>query len=481
MYQRILFCVPPFPNKYGAPTHPHTGVGYLSEMLNINNIKTSFFDMRLGYKKEKVLEYIEEFKPDLIGVTMMTLYHRLAYELIHFIKNCCDIPVVIGGPHVSTLREKILEECEADFAVILEGEYPLLALCQGKGFSEIPGLIFRDNGRAVSNSVPQLIKNLDSMPHPTYRNCELKKYARKRIPIITSRGCPFECTYCPNGVAIGRGQRMRSAINVFNELSYWYKKGYRDFDFQDDNFTMNKNRVYELCDLMEDNSLKDLQLMCGNGIRADLVNEKILRRMYEVGFRSLAIGVESANTEVLKRCKKGETIEDIENAIEIACDIGYDVTLYFIVGLPGETLETLEDSIKLVYKYPVSAVSFFNLVPFPGTELYEWVEKNNYFNILPKDYLNSIAHWEPIPIFSTPEFTLEERKLALNKVNIVMQDMRKKDMEKKLGNGKLAKLFSFIIYSSYTNKFVVGTIQKFPLIKRLINYIMQRFNLRFYL
>lgn len=480
MFKRVLFCIPPFPNKYGAPTHPHTGVGYLSAMLDKYGIENDVIDMRLGYQFHDVHRKIKEFKPDLIGVTMMTYHHSLAYELVAQIK-ALGHKVIVGGPHVSSLRKVVLEECGADFAVKMEGEYPLLELCTIEDPKSIAGLIYRDEGEIIENSDQPPITELDKIPFPRYFKLSLSQYARKIIPIITSRGCPYRCTFCPIKVVMGRSYRFRSPDNVVDEIKYWYQRGYREFDVQDDNFTVRKERVHKICDLLERNSVRDLQIQCGNGIRANLVDRHLLERMYEVGFRSLAFGVESATPEVLKRVKKGENLDEIERAIEMACDIGYDVALFFIVGLPGETLQTIENSIKLACKYPISIASFYNLVPFPATELYEWAIENHYFVIEPQQYLNHIAHGESIPVIETPEFSVEERRKALAITQRVTQYIRRRDMERKLGNIPLAKMLGFLVYSSFINRVLFYLIQKSPTFKKIVNSLFQKLNIRVYI
>jgi len=411
-FKRVLLCVPPFPGIYEYPSAPLPATGYLESMLEKNKVVVDVIDMRLNYTIKNLLKKVEEFKPDLIGMTMMTYRHDVAYELVNQLKKAGHT-VVIGGPHVSTLRKKVLEECDADFAVKIEGEYPLLELCMGMDLKKIKGLIFRNNGEIIENEDRPPILELDKIPIPHYKHFELEKYKTKSIQIITSRGCPFFCIYCPVKVTMGRQFRVRSPENVVNEIKYWYKKGYRRFAFNDDNFTLFKKRVLEICDLIEKNNLKDLILGCPNGIRADKTDREVLKRMKEVGFRNFGIGVEAGTNRILKILKKGQTIEVVEKAIKNACDLGFDINLFFLIGSPGETLPDVKKSVNLALKYPISDVRFYNLIPFPETELYDWIEKNNYFLKDPKDYLNQIMQWENEPVFWTPEFSKDERREAL--------------------------------------------------------------------
>lgn len=476
MFKKVLFCIPPYPSKYGLPAHPHTGIGYLCQTLNDNGIETAIVDFRLGDGFEELHKRIKDFDPDLFGVTMMTYYHNLGYDIVKELKQY-NIPIVVGGPHVSTLKEQVLLECGVDFGFKMEAELALLDFCSDKPLESTPGLIYRKNGEILQNA-PQVIRDLNNIPFPKYAGLDLNRYTRKRLAVITSRGCPCLCTFCPIATVMGRQYRFRSAENVFLELEYWHKKGYRDFDFQDDNFTVDKTRVYAICDLIEKNGFNDLFMQCGNGIRADLATKELLERMKGIGFRSIAFGVESANPAVLKMVKKGETIEEIDNAVRIASEVGLDISLFYIVGLPGETKETLKDSINFALKYPVTTATFYNLIPFPGTELFEWVKNNNYFLIQPKDYLNTVAHMEFTPVFETPDFSAKERKEALVMCARLNDVIKRRDMAKKLGNSFLAKIAAWLVYGTILNKILFALI-KIEWIKRSANFLLLKLKLRF--
>jgi len=452
MFERILLCVPPFPGLWSYPSHPHTGIGYLSAMLDKEGIENDVLDMRLGYNLKDLLAKINKFKPDLVGLTIMTYRHGVAYELIEKIQNP-NYKIVVGGPHVSTMRSKVLEDCNANFAVKHEGEFTLLELCKGKPVSSIKGLIFRDNNEIIENEDRPFIKNLDSIPFPTYRKFELRKYDRKVIMIVTSRGCPYNCIYCPVKLTMGKAFRARSPENVVEEIKYWYARRYRIFEIADDNFTLYKDRVYEICDLIEKFNLRDLVIKCTNGVRADTVDRDLLKRMKQAGFNHLDFGVEAGNDKILRRIKKGIDIATIEQTIKNACELGYDVGLFFMVGHPSETPSDVRDSIKLALKYPVSYAYFYNIIPFPGTELFDWIKSNNYFIKNPDDYLNSFAHYDNVPLFETPELLSKERREFLIRTKKIQKDIQKEHMKRKLRTyGILSNIVADLIYSDRIHK-----------------------------
>ncbi|MCD4811303.1 radical SAM protein, partial [bacterium] len=246
----------------------------------------------------------------------------------------------------------------------------------------------------------------------------------KQIPINSSRGCVYECTFCPNKL-IGRKFRARSVNHFVDEIEYWYKKGYRQIAIDDDNFTLNKKRVYEICDEIERRDLTNLFIRCSNGVRADRVDRQLLARMKEIGVREIGFGVDGGNNKVLGYLKKGETIETIEQAIKDACELGFDVRLFFLVGTPHETKADIEDSIRLAKKYPVGLLNVNSPIPYPGTEMFDYVKEHNLFLTPPEEYLNNVAEEKPIPVFETPELPKEERIEMLTRFHQVERQVMK--------------------------------------------------------
>lgn len=474
-FKRVLLCTPHFPGRYGWPSAPYPATGYLSEFLTAHNIENDVIDLRLGKSIEDLKKKIAEFKPDLIGFSVMSYRRDMAYKYINAIKSP-DYKIVIGGAHASTVGAEVFKESIADFVIKGEGEFPLLELCNGNKLNEIKGLICKENGKIIENENRKFIYKLDDIPFPRYEKFELDKYARREIYIVSSRGCPQKCIFCPIKVCAGNVWRSRSAKNLFEELKYWYDRGYKDFKFSDDNFTLDRNRVMEICDLIEKSGMK-IRLMCQNGIRADRVDREMLKRMKEVGFTTVCIGVESASNKVLKTIQKGETLETIENAIKTSCEVGLDVGLFFMVGNPSETAEDVEKSMQLALKYPIRNANFYNVIPFPGTVLYEYVDKNNLWLKDKNTYLNTTAHFDD-PIFETPEFPAAERKRMLRKTLACERIIRKRDTVRKLKKfGPFANIIASILFSNLLYDRIIDIQGKHLWIKKLFIYIGNKFNL----
>lgn len=452
MFSRVLLITSPISHgRLRVPFNPPAGIGYIAEVLKENGVEYDILDLYFGRNLSNLPDKIEEFRPDLLGISMFTHQYKVGYALLKEIKTIFPkIKIVAGGPHVSTLREKVLEECkEIDLGVTMEGEQTMIELCRGKEYKEIKGLIFRDGGRIVYTGDRGFIEELDSLPFPKYEKFELSKYAEKYIPIVSTRGCPFRCIYCPVKVTIGKRFRARSAENVIKEIQFWYRRGRREFAFLDDNFTLIPERVYEICNLIKRYGLKDLRLSCPNGIRADKATREMLKAMKEAGFTHISFGVEVGNNRMLKIIKKDENIETIEKAIKNAIEVNLRITLFFIIGSPKEEWADIEDSLRLAQKYPVYSVKFYNLIPFPATELFSHLQERGYLIKPPAEYLNSVSSTMNEPVFATPELSVEQRKMAFRlgeKVGKVVLRRYFKNRLKYLG--LIGEIFAVFIASS---------------------------------
>lgn len=392
------------------------GIGYLSEFLTSRGVSNDVFDLNVIKNTEyRLHDKVSSSKSDIVGFSILGLNYKYNYDMMRNLKKKFpEIKIVAGGAHVSTMREDILKDCEAvDYAVTLEGEDTLLELINDIPLAEIKGLIYRDGQKIVYNGDRPFIQDLDSLPSPKYDKFNKAEYSTL-VSIFTSRGCPFECTYCPVQLVIGRRFIARSPRRVVDDMEFHYNRGYREFSFRDDNFTLVPERVDEICDEIERRRFKDLYLMCDNGVRADKIDYRLLKRMKDVGFKMIGLGVESGDDKILKSLKKSATVKIMEDAIKTACDLGYIVELYLLIGAPGETWEDFEKTVNLATKYPIMVASFYHILPYPGTELFEIAKKNNYLLRTPEEYLNDGSQRVNTPFISTPEFPYEIRKKAFD-------------------------------------------------------------------
>lgn len=424
-FGKVLLVSPPSLSRYGGLRVP-AGIGYIAQALHDNSIEYDYVDMRIGYSWRHLKKKVLAFEPDLVGFSMITLGYKKAYQIISDVKRLSpNSKVVAGGHHVTILKEKVLQECQdIDFGVVSDGEQTILELCRDTlSYEDIKGLIYRKGRDVLFTGERPPVKNLDEIAFPRFEKFNMRDYS-KQIPVHSSRGCVYQCTFCPNKL-IAREFRTRSEKNFVDEIEYWYKKGIRQFAIDDDNFALKKNRVYAICDEIEKRGLKDLFIRCSNGLRADSVDRQLLARIKEIGVREVGFGVDGGNNKVLGYLKKGETIETIEQAIKDACELGLDVRLYFLIGSPGETEADIEDSMRLARKYPVGLINVNNPIPYPGTEMYDYIKEHNLFIIPPEEYLNSVPEDKAIPVFATPELSKDERIRMLKRCDRVRRQILK--------------------------------------------------------
>ncbi len=433
---RVLLLYQVYSDELGS-SRPPLGTGYLAQALSEAHIPYDVVDMKLGHPESEVLKRVQSRFYEVIGVSVFTVGHRRFFDLIRRVKEVSPKSVTIaGGPHVTLLREQILRENpDLDFAQVGEAELSFVDFCQGVEPGKIPGLIWRKaTGEIVVNPTDWL-KDLTTIAWPRYTGFELDKYGGE-MGIITSRGCPYGCIFCSVGLTMGRKVRLRSPESVGNELEYWYRQGRRIFNFLDDNFTFSADHVYGVCDQIEKRGLTGLTLRASNGVRADKLTREMLVRLKSVGFRSFGIGVEAGNDRVLAILKKGETIAQIEKAIAMSCELGLEVSLFFVYGTPGETLADIEDSIRLAQKYPVFKADFYNLIPLPGTALCKWVDENQAWTGQPMELLNSMdknlrfSKDSGKPFFVTREIGYRERQLLARRLRSVTLNIQRKGIER---------------------------------------------------
>jgi len=316
---------------------------------------------------------------DLVGISTITPTAPEAYRLgDHF--RARGLPVVLGGPHVSFLPEEALEH--ADFVIRGEGErsFPLLvdALNGKASLEDVPGLSFRHNGRVRNNPLPELLEDLDSLPFPDFRLLDTGgrrlggPFGRQIIPLQTSRGCPFDCTFCSVTCMFGRRYRYRSTESVIAELERF--DGGRHFPFfYDDNFASNPRRAKELLRRMIDLGMRFRWM---TQVRSDVARDgELLDLMAAAGCTYLFLGFESVNPQALAEMRKGQSLAEIERAVREIRRRGIHVHGMFVFGFDADTPATVRATAEFAVRRRVDTVQFLALTPIPGTELFESLER----------------------------------------------------------------------------------------------------------
>lgn len=391
---KIILIRPNF-KRYLQP-NPPLGLGYLASALKEKGHKVILIDgqaMRLNNKE--IVNYIKKIKPDLIGISALSSHYDEMVKLSNLIKNdnqTKNIPLVLGGIHVSSLPEQSLIDSKADYVVIGEGELTLTELveCLEKhgDLSEIKGLIYWEDKKIKKNEERELIDNLDSIPFPAWHLMPPTKYPKDPhgheyirypyAPIITTRGCPFGCTYCASTNFWKRRIRLRSTKNIVDEIEFLVKKyGVKEIHIWDDNFTLIKNHVLGFCNEISKRNI-NITLKCPNGIRIDSLTPKILYNLRKIGLYQMALAVESGNQKILDNVKKQSNLKKISKILKIIKKFNIIARGFFMIGLPGDTIGTIYDTINFSLNNNFDFASFFIAQPLPGSEIFcEWIKNKD--------------------------------------------------------------------------------------------------------
>lgn len=414
--------------------YPPIGMAYLAAKLESLNIKVSIIDYVVGdFTPDTLRQKLIEEAPDLIGINCLSFNTGPSFEIARIAKAAFpQVPVVFGGHHPSADPVGTISNQEVDFAVIGEGEETLAELALaikngGAGFEAIDGLAFKDqSGRIVTNKPRNFIEDLDALPYPAYHLLDLEKYFKftdmhgivKRrdrfMPILTSRGCPYGCIYCSK--VFGYKFRSRSPEHVFNEILLLYQKyNVREIHIEDDTFNIDLKRAKEILDLIINNRL-DISIQFSSGLRSDLVDEELMTKIKKAGTFMVAFGIETASPRMMKSINKNLDLKKVEYAVDLAVSKGMWTWGYFLLGLPDETREEMEETISYACSSRLHVASFSTPIPYPGTKLFESLgEKKE--EMLKMFYAKELLHFgHPIARLSrVPDDELEKLRSVAKK------------------------------------------------------------------
>ncbi len=351
---KIAFIGPKWNTMVNA--YPSLGLAYLAAVAEQDGHEARIFDfgLRPCRSLEEEVQDVVDFKPDLVALTSMTTSYASVEESAAMLKEALDVTTIIGGPHATTLPDLTLENPNIDYLIYAEGEDIfqdfLRALDSGtQNWSDIEGLWYKEDGRVINGGERDLIKNLDALPYPARHLFDLDQYplyapdGEPMLTVLSSRGCPYNCSFCFKGI-VGRTYRQRNPDNIADELEYIIENyGVRNFYFIDDLFTIDVRRLDKILDHFIERNM-DIRWQCL--ARVDRVNPELLAKMYQAGCRQIHYGIESGNEEVLKRTAKHIRLDQVGDAVRWTEEAGIQSKGYFILGLPGDTEETMEETIE---------------------------------------------------------------------------------------------------------------------------------------
>ncbi|MBS3121385.1 radical SAM protein [Candidatus Woesearchaeota archaeon] len=410
---KIIFINPPFTNYvggikgYGGKSMPLNLTYLASYLISKGYENTSILDaeaLELSY--EQVLEHIKKEDPDIIGFTSPTPSFQQVVDLSNLIKQQNPhVKIIIGGPHSSALPLDTAKEPSLDFVCFGEGELTMLELVEfiEKGrtdYDKIDGLIYKEGEKIIQNKQRKLTENLDIFPFPVRNLVPRHLYYppptksvsdKKGTSMVTSRGCPFNCTYCVAKVVWTRRVRYRSVKNVVDEMEECVNKyNLGEFNIHDELFTANEKRVIELCKEIINRKL-DVGWVCM--ARVDTIHSKeMLEYMKKAGCGKIVFGFESGSQKILDLMKKGTTVEQAIRAVKLVKESGIKTSGNFMLGNIGETLETMRETIDMAKKLNTDTIAFFQTSPYPGTEIY--------YTALEKGYLRKDIQWKDFALLS---------------------------------------------------------------------------------
>lgn len=405
-----------------SPNEPYPlGLAYLDSVLQKNGMSVITKDYA-QWKEKEFLEdikgIIQRFNPQFIGISVMSMTRVSTYHAIKLIKSLNkEAKIILGGMHPSMMYKQLLENFPIDVVCIGESEETLPevinAFQENKSLRKIKGIAYKSNKKVLVNPKRELIRDLNSLPYPNHKAFMNKK--RSKVFILSSRGCPNLCSFCCLHLISHRIYRMRTYKSVVDEIEFIIKKfpNIQEIELVDDTFILNNQRVIDICKEIIKRGIKK-KFYCSGRVKP--VSKELFYWMEKAGFVEIRFGIESASKKIMKSIKKGISQEDIINVYNTIKPFKkIRVIKYLMVGFPGETEETINETIEFTKKLQkIIPMDFFTATPlwvYPGTEIYDIMKSKKKIN---DDYWISENH---CPLF-TVEHSEEKLKQMANKIAI---------------------------------------------------------------
>ncbi len=328
------------------------------------------------------LAQILSFNPDLVGFSATTSGFLDGYDLATAIKaRRPDIPIIFGGVHISALKGVLLDQFEhIDYLCLGEGEQTLSDLAAGRPLGAITGLAWRDNGQVVTNPVREHIENLDTLPFPAYeklagfpKGYQLPLFSYIQAPgatMVTSRGCPYQCSYCDRSV-FKRGFRYNSAEYIYRHMQYLNTRfGVRHLNIYDDLFTLNRKRITELCTLL---TAKPLGMHFNCAVRTGHADDALLHMLKQAGCLMVSLGIETGDPDLMQVHKPGVYLDEVRDTVKRIRAAGIRAKGLFMMGLPGETVESIRKTSDFVISLELDDMNMAKFTPFHGAPVWETI------------------------------------------------------------------------------------------------------------
>lgn len=415
--KRVLFILPASQELYSkakvkvaVSENPSLTFAVLAAPLVEAGHEVEILDLDMTNQPATELEQrLDEFSPDYVGITCTTpLFYKMKYIASLVKMHDPNIVVVVGGPHPSSLPESTLADSNSDIVCVGEGDITMTEIVAGADWSSIRGIWYKGDGKVIANPSREYITDLDQFPLPAWNLFDLKRYRTPRLScrrnpvgaMEASRGCVFGCTYCNKNI-FGRTFRMKSPQRVVDEMEYMLNIGFKEIHIIDDAFTTDLEKAKQICDLIKRRGLSFPWKLC-NGIRVDRVDREFLEKAYDAGCYGIAFGIESGEQTLLDNINKGTTLEQARKVLKWTKEIGIETLAFFMIGLPGETEETMQKTIDFAKELDPDYAKTSILLPLPGTPLYHSFEQHGY--IKSKDWSLYNQH-DPSGVYDHPNLS----------------------------------------------------------------------------
>jgi len=376
-----------FPRDKYPTGDPPLGISYIKSYIDKNSdCNVDVLDTTFDNSESNIVYFFKRKPYDIIGISVLTPMINNAIRIADIAKKINpDSKIVFGGPHPTVLPEESLRNKSVDAVVIGEGEETFLEIVKKDcNFYNIRGIWFKENGLIVKNQIREPIGDLNNLPFPSLDSLPMNEYIKNWFQldsvdpnligtnIIASRGCPYNCSFCQPTLEkiFGKFLRKRSPKNIIEEIIQLKEKfGINAIMFQDDTLTCDHKWVFEICDEIIDNNLN---IIWGFNTRAGLVSKELLIKVKEAGARKIFLGIESASQRILNDIyNKNITTEQVINTVNLIKKFNFKIQGYFMIGAPTETVEEIEETIKLAKNLAIDEATFSITTPLPCTYLYE--------------------------------------------------------------------------------------------------------------
>lgn len=364
---------------------PSLSLGYVAAIFEQQGWECQYFDViPHGYNAKTLIDAVTRFDPDLLCFTVYTYHFHENRHWIRMLKDATGKTTLVGGVHIGLYPKETFAYKELDYGLIGEAENNLPQFLEmfarndgtdkDVSWESVPGLVWRKDGEIRVNPAPPLVREIDHVPKPARHLWPNDKYytiashRRNFTPMITSRGCPYQCIFCEQGSLAFRPHSARYVVDEIEECLNRY--GVREIDIFDSQMTVVKTRIFEICELIRERGLK---FSWSARSRVDTVNLDVLKAMKGAGCYRIYFGIESGNEQILKNLKKKTSVMRIRETISNCRALGIETLGFFMIGSPGETHETVRQTLALSLNLNLDYAQYNGVRALPGTELYEMV------------------------------------------------------------------------------------------------------------